>query len=215
MKNFESAVLAVAAALFCTLTPAGAELIFSFKQTGSDVTATLGGTIDAAWGSPVSGVATDYGSLSNVSGGWTTYGAVNLRGGYTLSQVDTYMPSNTVAQFSGLAGSLLAGGVVQPGSSLTQYVYLDVAPKWYWIEVLPGTKNIGTTTIVWSNKLLSDFFSAGTPLLTDIYNGSSQKLMTLQIGEAAPVPEPGTWAAAALLLGGAGVAGWRKLHKVA
>ena len=38
--------------------------------------------------------------------------------------------------------------------------------------------------------------------------------LTITAGSSAPIPEPGTWAAAALLVGGAAFARWRK-RKVA
>ena len=86
---------------------------------------------------------------------------------------------------------------------------MDLGPNYVGLSVSPGATSFNTS-IVWSNKQLSDFFASGVPVLTDIYNSSSQKLLTLQIGNAAPVPEPGTWAAAALLVGGASFLRWRK-----
>jgi len=193
---------------------ASGELLLSFKQTGSDVTATLSGTITAAWGTDGEwGAPWDYGSLSNASGGWTSYNAVNLKYGSALDYpfIDLYYPVSSSPQFSGLSGATFSGGVVQPGSTLT-YLYFDVGSTWYWLEVAPGITDLGTSTIVWSNKQLTDFFTTGTPLQTDIYNSSDQKLMTLEIGEFAPepIPEPGTWAAAALLVGGAAFMRWRR-----
>ncbi|MBU3666363.1 MAG: hypothetical protein FGM15_10885 [Chthoniobacterales bacterium] len=195
---------------------ARAELLLTFKQTGADVTATLSGTLGGAWGSPA--VVTPNPSEVYISayGGWSSYSAVTLAYGASTNYVnnDSYQLFSGVSStspFTSLSGSFLSGGVLQPGSPL-DYVYFDVAADWLWLSLESGVTDLGTNTIVWSNKSLSDFFATGAPFQTDIVNASSQKYMTLEIGEFAPaaVPEPGTWAAAALLAGGATFAGWRK-----
>jgi len=188
-------------------------LLFTWKQTGSDVTATLSGTINAAWGAPFDdGFPSEYSSLNDVTGGFTNYDALSLSYGTTATEfVDSYQLFDVVlAPGFSLDGNMVANGVVQSGST-TDYIYIDVAADYLWLDVLPGTTELNTT-IVWSNKSLSDFFTAGVPSLTDYTTPSNDLLLTLEIGEFAPepIPEPGTWAAAALLVGGAAFARWRR-----
>jgi MYXO-CTERM domain-containing protein len=205
-------------ALLLVVHSASAALLFSWKQTGSDVTATVSGEIDAAWGGSVFNasekpIATQGGYGSAFTGygfgPYLQYGD-STGSGYVEYYVDPYFADPSI---SGIAGFLVVeGGVVQAGS--TPYFLLEVNSSsfpYLWLEVLPGTTTINST-VVWSDKLLTDFFTAGVPVRSEIFNSSDQLLMTLEIGEFAPepIPEPGTWAAAALLVGGAAFMRWRR-----
>ncbi len=186
-----------------------AVVVLNWQQTGSDVTLSASGTIDAAWGSPnsypnVIGAGFYDDAFSGFSPG------MELRAGYGWSiGYDQYFLLGTSAlpAFS-LTGSQINGGIVQPGY-LPGLFSLDIGSNYVALATSPSATSVDSS-IVWSDKQLSDFFSSGVPVLSDIYNASSQKLLTVQIGNSAPVPEPGTWAAAAILVGGAGFMRWRK-----
>lgn len=206
----KSAFLAVL--LIISAQPAHAVIVLNYQQTGANVTAFISGTIDAAWG------ASTFDSGAAWSGGYTdAYGGFGLglvRVGYgQTSGHDIYTFFGTTA-VPAIGGSQLTGGVVQSGYSPNLFS-LDIASGYVGLTVSPGTTSVNAS-IVWSDKLLSDFFSSGVPVVTDVYNASNEQLLTLQIGNPAPaaVPEPGTWAAAALLMGGAAFARWRKRAKV-
>jgi hypothetical protein len=110
--------------------------------------------------------------------------------------------------YSGYDGGLLAattsywlvlGADTVDYSDPTLYLWWDTASSSYssadsWL--IPGTRNVALS-------FLGDSWSVGseTPFLFSV--------------EATAVPEPGTWAAAALLAGGAGFMRWRKRAKVA
>jgi hypothetical protein len=210
-----------AVALLLVVHSASAALLFSWKQTGSDVTATVSGTIDAAWGVSFNKRLTEFdldlegGFGSAFTGyGFGPYLAYGTPGQNIESYYVGYFADPSI---SAIAGFLVEeGGVVQAGS--TPYLVLELNSSnspYLWVDVPEGTTTIDST-VVWSNKLLSDFFTTGDPTQSQIFNSSDQLLMTLEIGEFAPepIPEPGTWAAAALLVGGAAFMRWRKRAQV-
>ena len=196
---------------------ASAALLFSWKQTGSDVTAMVSGTIDAAWGNTASNLGRTLATRGGYGSAFDGFGfgpflqyGDSTASGYVEYYVDPYFANPSI---SGIAGFLVVeGGVVQAGS--TPYFLLEVNSSsfpYLWLEVLPGTTTINST-VVWSNKLLSDFFTAGVPVRSEIFNSSNDLLLTLEIGDFAPVPvpEPGQVAASLLLLVGIGGYLWRK-----
>jgi len=73
--------------------------------------------------------------------------------------------------------------------------------------VSQSTSTVENTELIWSTGL--------TPGLGDFSVGASPTYMNFATTAPAAVPEPGTWAAAALLAGGAGFMRWRKRAKVA
>lgn len=196
---------------------ARAVIVINYQQTGADVTATLSGTIDAAWGAPfLPGEGFVYsGGLNDAFGGFG-FSAVRIGYGSALSHDVFYLAGTTSLPAFSLTGTQIGGGVVQSGYDPGVFS-VDIYPDSIYLVTPVGVRSV-STSIVWSNKQLSDFFSSGLPVLSDIYSASSEKLATLQIGNAgpgpSPIPEPGTWAAAALLAGGAGFMRWRKRAKV-
>lgn len=200
--------------------PAEGALLVSFRLTGADVTATISGTIDAAWGTrnTVPDVEIDNGGLEDAGAGIRFPGSAyeSYRIAYGSGFGYDYFQLSGLAPFTILPGDFITGGVVQP----------NYAPDFFWLQFGFNQEDyrievdgpIGftsvDTSIVWSDTLLSDFFTSGVPLTTDIYNASNQKLLTLQILDAEPIPEPGTWTAASLLASGAIFMRWRKRAKV-
>jgi hypothetical protein len=212
----------IAMVALLTLGSANAALLFSWKQTGSDVTATLTGTLDAAWGTPfLDDRELEYATEGGFGSAFTGFGfgpylqyGSTAGSGHDVYYIGSYTASPSISTIDGFL--VEDGGVVQAGSS--PLVLLEVNSSsfpYIWLEVLPGTTTIDAT-VVWSDKLLADFFTSGDPTSSEIFNSSNELLMTLEIGEFAPepIPEPGTWAAAALLVGGAAFARWRRRRAV-
>jgi hypothetical protein len=204
---------------------ASAALIFSWKQTGSDVTTRVTGEIDAAaWGGIYETRLTN--TDLPLDGGFGTifpgFGAGPfLRYGAAGVNIDTYYVETYFANpsISAITGSLVSeGGVVQAGSTPYLILELNNTPSfpYIWLDVPQGTTTIDTT-VVWSNKLLSDFFTNGDAPQSQIFNSSNQLLITLEIGDFAPVPvpEPGQVAASLLLLVGIGGYVFLKRRKAA
>ena len=114
-----------------------------------------------------------------------------------------------------LSGTLYSPNPVGGGGMDGQYVNFiayDGPPNGTFILLLEGTNNnvVGPQTYFASGILQPNILYAidsistwTTP--TDGFNGN---FMTLSLSE--PIPEPGTWAAAALLVGGAAYVRWRK-----
>ena len=178
----------------------------NWHQTGSNVTATLQGTIDAAWGVKSSyGNVVGAGNYDNAFSGYSNQ--IRIGYGWSIGYDSYYITNTSFLPGSAFTGAQVSGGIVQPGYS-PDLSFLDIGSNYVSFGVSPGVTSFNTS-IVWSGKQISDFFSSGVPVLTSVYNASSQKLLTLKIGETTSAPEPATWTAA-LLAGGVAFIRWRK-----
>ena len=186
-----------------------AELLLSFQQSGSNVVATLSGTVDAAWGTPLvqSGAAVQ----ASGYGGWGGFGA-EFRYGSSPTGYDLYIEGSVDFYPSvSLSGTTFDGGVVEAGATPDMaWIGLDPDNGNALLWVSPNATSV-SGSITWSGKSLSDFFASGTPVSSDFYNSSFAKLGTLQVGI---VPEPSTTCMVLAGLGFTGYAGFRRRKRV-
>ena len=91
-------------------------------------------------------------------------------------------------------------GTWQPdGRNVSPELSLESTPRTAFLNQLTGAVPNGTWTL----------------FISDVKAGGTSQLMDWQVTmQAAAIPEPGTWAAAALLVGAAGYVRWRKRAKV-
>lgn len=192
VTKFLCSLLAVAAFQFLALERADAALNLNWQQTGSDVTATLSGTIDSAWGAKNSYAnVVGAGNYDNAFSGYSSQ--IRIGYGWSIGYDSYYIANTTFLPGVSLTGAQVSGGVVQLGYS-PNIVFMDIGSNYVSLGISPGATSLNTS-IVWSGHQLSDFFSSGAPVSSEVRNSSSQKLATLQIGA---VPEPTTLALAGL-----------------
>lgn len=191
--------------LFAAAPRAGAALLINIYNNGSDV------QLDAS------------GSFNYLPTGNIYFGGVATYVNPQLGVVGLFPNSYTQLKSYSLISSPANFGTLG-------YAYpdLDIATDWNFnlsktAIVLPsnytaGTSVSGAATFT-GNTIGSLGMTAGTYYYT-WGDGVNTDTATLVISASppgpgpSPVPEPGTWAAAAMLLGGAGFAGWRKRRKV-
>ena len=94
-------------------------------------------------------------------------------------------------------------------ASVSAFEYDPIDMPGYYDYSYDSSSVIGTQTMNWSGVDWVDF--------TSQYTKAKVTTLVLTTGDSGPaaVPEPGTWAAAALLVGGAAFMRWRKRAKVA
>jgi hypothetical protein len=191
-------------ALFCTAAPLRAGIVINMAESGSDVVATISGSI---------------GSLAGATLDQTSAPAVNFNAfradddalfgfsdGTFFSNYNNYFipifPSNfgpSSAYFAATSGSASAN------------MFFRETPAQMWIDQNYTLGTPVTGTLTWANQ---SFATLGVTEGSYLWSWTGDSV-TLNIGAGpAPVPEPGTWAAAALLAGGAAFMSWRKRAKV-
>ena len=184
-----------------------AALLINMVQSGSNVVATVSGSINSWSGATYTG-SNSAGVFSGVrpSGGTMIFGMSPLSG-VTLLNVLYYSVPIFPTNF-GTGGSLIQASSSTASTTLllrnitNQTIYID--PSY-----VLGTPMTGTLT--WNNH---SFASLGVTQGSYLWGWTGDSV-TLNIGAVpSPVPEPGTWAAAALLAGTAGFIRWRKRAKI-
>lgn len=189
---------ALVCALICTIAPLRAGLLINMVESGSDVVATLSGSIDDLTGTTL--VATQSDTITSFirpESGVVGFGpggtaSFNIYGGFSL------VPSSY-----GTSSSLSASSLT--GSSRFYVRNNPLSPMFLPAEYVLGTPMAATAT--YSGQ---SFASLGITEGTYVWSWAGDSV-TLNIGGGPePVPEPGTWAAAALLVGGAAFVRWRR-----
>ena len=187
---------------------AQAELLFRWRQTGADVTATVSGTIDGAWGSPQSGGS----SFWPPTGGSPSPGQAKLAYGFAPS-TDVYFfnggPYSLSPSISFLSGTMVGstGATVNGSTTYLEYTVSDGLLA----LVVPAGVTVVDAEVVWSNKLLADFFSEPNLVLSTFSNGGT--LGTLQIEGVPEIDPAGFGSIAALVAGAFGLLERRRLPK--
>jgi len=198
-KTFVSVVLLTAA--FCSASPLRAGIVINMVQSGANVVATLSGSINSL------PVVTQSGGLGVFSGvrasgpvmsvAFSSFSGVTIRQAnyYTATLYPTNFGSSETLYF---ADSSTASATMMFRNLSSNNVMIDQA-------YVLGTPVTGTMT--WLNK---SFASLGVTQGSYVWGWAGDS-MTFNIGAVpSPVPEPGTWAAAALLAGTAGFMRWRR-----
>lgn len=195
--NFKTALVLCALVATCMFPrTASAGLIVTFQESGSDVVATLSGSF-ASLPSPSS--TTSFGSPfgNRIQPSVPYFAADQTSGGV---DADGY---NFAANFLpfGTSGALFDATST---AGLNTRLSINRSTLYLVTSYTPGTSFTGTLT--WAGKDFETLF-----LTEGSYVGtlSNAETVTINVG-AAPIPEPGTWAAAALLAGGAAFMRWRQ-----
>ena len=196
--------------LFSSIAPLRAGIVINMVESGSDVVATISGSIDS-WsgaGTPSLGVGT---TASGIRPGGSTslVGFGNFVGFASNTNWYYYTATTSPTNFGPLDNFWTPSSA---SASTTMLFRANLTNNNMYISTnyVLGTPVTGALT--WSNKSFATLqVTPGTYVWG--WTGDS---MTMNIGSVSPspVPEPGTWAAAALLLGGAGFVRWRKRAKV-
>ncbi len=177
--------------------PAG--LVINFQEAGADVVATLSGAF-AALPTPDSNANAHLGN--RFLGDFSYFDSTDQApaGSSTIVNLNDYDFVSSFPAF-GTSGTLFSATST---SGLNTSVFINPARL-----ALPTTYTSGTSftgTLTWAGQSF-----ASLSLIDGSYVGTlaNADTVTINIGPA-PVPEPGTWAAAALLAGGAAFMRWRK-----
>lgn len=195
-------------AAVCSASPLRAGIVINMVESGPDVVATLSGSINTLTG------ATPY-TTNNPTGmlsGFRASGPVMLfafatQSGFPLINMNYYAFTNIPTNFGTSSDLKLASSSTASANML----FRNMASEALYIDpnYVLGTPVTGALT--WNNQ---SFASLGVTQGSYLWSWGGDS-MTLNIGAApAAVPEPGTWAAAALLVGAAGYARLRKRAKV-
>jgi hypothetical protein len=196
-----SALLALALLAFSSLS-SRAELIINIYESGSDVIADVSGSVIYAGPGTGSSFAPDVTAIVP-QGNILSFNPLGGAGSFIQRSTSLY-PNPTF----GNGGTSIATSV---SGNTDFFLY----PGFF---LLPADYVLGTPISV--TATFADTTISAMGMNPGIYyykwdDGPNLDGATLNIGGGpAPVPEPGTWAAAALLVGGAAFARWRKRAKV-
>jgi len=189
--------------ILCVLIATVATLIFSSTASAAlvlniDTTAKkfwLTGSATGVFGAYNFGNAT---WVINSNSTWTTNGL-------------TGSPANLVSNSSGNEISRVAIGSASGGFAFNLYSFAFTQPT----TTLTGLGQTGAYDYSGVDATTMANFEAGIGGSATETEGSTFGALSIQSGSFGPepVPEPGTWAAAALLAGGAGFMRWRKRAK--
>jgi hypothetical protein len=198
--NTRTALALCAVVLMCIFPRmASAGLIVTFEEVGADVVATLSGSF-AALPTPANNANAIL--RNRVAGGLPYFDATDQPSGTSVNLNDyPFVPLNSFPDF-GTSSTIINADTSTANTS----VFLNVARVSLVPSYVPGTSFSGALT--WTGQSF-----ASLNLTPGSYVGtlSNAETVTFNIGSGpAPVPEPGTWAAAALLAGGAAFMRWRK-----
>ena len=191
-------------ALFSTIAPLRAGIVINMVESGSNVVATISGSIGS-----LAGATLDQTSAPGLNFTGLRADADALFGfsdGTFSSDYNNYFipifPSNFGPSSAYFAAT---------SSSASANMFFRESPAQMWIDQNYTLGTPVTGTLTWANK---SFATLGVTEGSYLWSWTGDSV-TLNIGASpAPVPEPGTWAAAALLAGGAAFARWRKRAKI-
>lgn len=220
-KAITNPVILLSALLSLVVSQARAELLISvdWTQQGVSPTTQIGGTwsfgsvtgTTGAFGNSGTVFAANWGGLPFSAGYSTTVNEGISLGGNNANTPQTI-------NFSGPVSSLyLFFNYTDPNSVFDFGTY-----NWTLVGASKAQR-VGTTVVVASDAGNSDqdgflvnineSFGVGAPLSFSYFEpAAAGDSVAFNLGQGAPhvVPEPGTWAAAALLLGTAGFVRWRR-----
>ncbi|MBU3666781.1 MAG: hypothetical protein FGM15_13035 [Chthoniobacterales bacterium] len=194
--------------LLGAMAPLRAALIINMVESSSNVVATISGSINS-W----TGAGTPADGSGAMGSGIRPGGTTSLVGfGNFVGFVSTNWYYYTASTFPTNFGPLDNFWTPSSASASTTMMFranVNTNNMYISKNYVLGTPVTGTLT--WSNKSFATLqVTPGTYVWS--WTGDS---MTMNIGSPAPaIPEPGTWAAAALLVGGAGYVRWRKRAKI-
>ena len=194
--------------LFGAMAPVRAALIINMVESGSDVVATISGSIDS-W----SGAGTRSDGTGATGSGIRPGGTTSLVGfGNFVGFVSTnwyYYTATTSPTNFGPLDNFWTPSSASASTTMMFRANLNTNNMYISKNYVLGTPVTGTLT--WSNKSFATLQVTPGSYVWG-WTGDS---MTMNIGAGpAPIPEPGTWAAAALLAGSAAFMRWRKRAKV-
>ncbi len=181
--------------------PSQAAIIINMVESGSDVVATLSGSIDSLVGATLNqtGASTPNQNFVRAS---DAYFIFTDQTPPSFGLYDSYDISTFPANF----GSGADFSFATSSTASTSMLFRAPGPQ-IWIGQDYTLSTPVTGALTWSS---ATFTSLGVTEGTYVWDWGGDS-MTLIIGAApSPVPEPGTWAAAALLAGGAAFARWRR-----
>jgi len=194
--------------LFGAMAPLRAGIVINMVESGSDVVATVSGSINSLAGATSAG-SNNAGLYSGLraSGPTMSFGLAT-QSGFPLVTVNYYSVPVFPTSFG--TGSTLQ--VATTSTASANMLFRNIADHTLYLDqaYVLGTPVTGTLT--WAGK---SFATLGVDQGSYLWSWAGDSI-TLNIGSVAPspVPEPGTWAAAALLAGGATFMRWRKRAKV-
>ena len=201
MKKFASLL---AFALFAVSAPrADAALVINIYNSGPDVISSMSGTINNL----------PAGTFHDGDGGNAIFSSFQIVGWAPLDETAGYTEYNLLtAPTFGNGGFFFADSGISGNANL----FFTDAFLFVGLGYVEGS-SISATATYSGTSIAAMGLNAGTYYYT-WGNGVTTDAATLIIGDNPPgpaaVPEPGTWAAAALLAGGAGFMRWRKRAKV-
>ena len=186
-----------------SLTPLHAGVVFNFAQMGSDVVATTSGSIAAGWSvtSSPSTIATQ-----------ALLASTAIR--YQKDGVTRFVNDTGNWTYNPLGGEFIFEVGVATGDA---FGYSGDTTFYAPAGTAVGDAFTPNTTMTWANETLESLgldtrLSTEPMVVFTLDNGDT--IRAVRSGPA-PVPEPGTWAAAALLVGGAALARWRRRQSAA
>ena len=187
---------------------AQAELLMRFRQTGSSVTATLSGTIDASWPTPTfnDGFA-QYVAAGGYNGSGVQFARAGSVTGYDQYTVVSPTISPSIATLTGAYFLDFSSEATSGGSTSYAVFYLD---ENLVSLVVPQGVTIVDASWVWSNKQLADFFFEPN-LVLSTFSDLGGTLGTLQIEGVPEIDPAGFGSVAALITGALGLIERRRL----
>jgi hypothetical protein len=209
IMKYKTTILALAAAAAFLPGTATAALIVNIEEVGSNVVASYSGSIDTT-GMGFNLLATSTTRRITASGGNMYFaGPDGMRGGVLTDFGQT--PWTVAPTPFGSGGLFNADSFsIADGDSFG----FQTTGFFVRFGYTSGTPISGSMTFE-NETLASMGINVGDGIMNATFSSGDTLTVNATGGDPAPVPEPGTWAAAALLASGAAFARWRRRQRTA